>query len=73
MARKVNEPARFYIYRLTFKNPKYASDSYIYFTLNIFREKTKHKLATLDVTNQDFLYRRIRENGGWKVCTFDIL
>ena len=73
MARKVNEPARFYIYRLTFKNPKYASDSYIYFTLNIFREKTKHKLATLDVTNQDFLYRRIREIGGWKVCTFDIL
>jgi hypothetical protein len=73
MARKVNEPARFYIYRLTFKNPKYASDSYIYFTLNIFREKTKHKLATLDVTNQDFLYRRIREIGGWKLCTFDIL
>ena len=73
MARKVIEPARFYIYRLTFKNLKYASDSYIYFTSNIFREKTKHKLATIDVTNQGILYRRIREIGGWKVCTFEIL
>ena len=73
MARKVNDPARFYIYRLTFKNQKNVLDSYISFTPNIFREKTKHKLATLDVTNQDFLYRRIREIGGWKVCTFDIL
>lgn len=73
MARKVNEPAKFYIYRLNFKNQKNATDSYISFTPNIFREKTKHKLATLDVTNQDFLYRRIREIGGWKVCTFDIL
>lgn len=41
MARKVNEPAKFYIYRLTFKNQKNATDSYISFTPNIFREENQ--------------------------------
>lgn len=64
-----------YIYRITFKTSKTTKNqsAYISLTTNITRQKKEHKRDVLDLSKDTKFCRYVRENGGWKICKFEVL